>query len=352
MKWTTLQPNEHGDWLNKRNDQFGSFISLGEKGDKDNKQTVFVPYYSRGLETARDAWVYNSSRDSLTTNMRRTIKVFNSEIDRYAVALNSNKNINIGSFVTSDKKQISWSSSLTPLVERQIKTKFDFKKIRVGLYRPFYKQFVYFDQTMNHRTGQWFNIFPTPEHENLVICVSGLGGEKENTTIITDLIPDLNCLDAGTQCFPLYYYELIPDHKKTLFDTDQDNLARRSGLTDFILEQSRALYGPKTTKEDVFYYVYGLLHSPDYRRTFAADLKKMLPRLPLVEKPADFWSFNKAGHALADLHLNYEEAPPPSDVKVIGADSGKFQVEKMRFLDKADKSVIEYNAWIKITTFP
>jgi len=110
--------------------------------------------------------------------------------------------------------------------------------------------------------------------------------------------------------------------------------------------------GPKTSKEDIFYYVYGLLHSPDYRRTFAADLKKMLPRMPLLEKPADFWAFSQAGRALADLHLDYEKVPPPSVVKVIGADSGKFQVDKMRFPDKADKSIIEFNPWIKITNIP
>ena len=106
------------------------------------------------------------------------------------------------------------------------------------------------------------------------------------------------------------------------------------------------------SNEDIFYFVYGLLHSPDYRRTFAADLKKMLPRLPLVEKPADFWAFSKAGRALAELHLKYETQPPHPEVVVSGAEQGKFRVEKMRFPDKQDKTTIEYNPWITISHIP
>ena len=204
---------------------------------------------------------------------------------------------------------------------------------------------------MNDRPGQWFKLLPTPEHKNLVICVSGVGVTKDFSCVITNYLTSYDLI-GKTQCFPLYYYEPPQAHKKTLFDSNHDQLPRRDGVTDFIFDEARSLYGPKTTKEDIFYYVYGLLHSLDYRQTFATDLKKMLPRLPLVEKPADFWAFSKAGRALADLHLNYEDQPPPPKVKVIGAESGKFQVEKMCFPDKADKSVIVYNPWIKITNIP
>ena len=105
-------------------------------------------------------------------------------------------------------------------------------------------------------------------------------------------------------------------------------------------------------KEDIFYYVYGVLHSKDYLRKFDADLNKMLPRLPLVEKPVDFWVFSKAGRALAELHLKYETQPACPKVKVEGVESGNFRVEKMRFPNKGDKSVIEYNPWITISNIP
>ena len=118
------------------------------------------------------------------------------------------------------------------------------------------------------------------------------------------------------------------------------------------MERCRERYGPKLTKEDIFYYVYGVLHSKDYLRKFDADLNKMLPRLPLVEKPVDFWVFSKAGRALAELHLKYETQPACPKVKVEGVESGNFRVEKMRFPNKGDKSVIEYNPWITISNIP
>jgi predicted helicase len=172
------------------------------------------------------------------------------------------------------------------------------------------------------------------------------------------MIPDLNCLDAGTQCFPLYYYEKNEHYQMSLFETGGDEYIRRDGVTDFILNECRARYAPKVTKEDIFYYVYGLLHSPEYRERFSADLKKMLPRLPLVEKPADFWAFSKAGRELADLHLNYESAPHCPDVTVTGADvntanaGNNYRVEKMTFVTKGDKSAIQYNPHIRVENIP
>ncbi len=194
-------------------------------------------------------------------------------------------------------------------------------------------------------------LFPTQETKNLVICLLGVGDRKGFTVIATNLLSDLELMEKA-QCFPLYYYEKRSIYHSTLFDAGNEEYTRKDCITSFILDRCRESYGPKVSKEDIFYYVYGLLHSPDYRRTFAADLKKILPRLPLVEKPADFWAFSKAGRALADLHLNYETQPPCPDVKVEGAESGKFHVEKMRFPDKGDKSVIEYNPWISLSNIP
>ena len=356
MEWQTIQPNEHADWLNQRNDLFSSFIPLGDKENKDNKQTVFVPYYSRGLATSRDAWCYNSLKEQVCSSMRRTIGFYNSEVDRLASAYKMNSTIEALKFIYFYSTQITWDHQQKVDVTRGKKYSFSDSNVVLSLYRPYQKQWCYFSGEMNCRTYQLPKLFPTPKQKNLVICVSGLGGEKQNTCIISNNIPDLNCLDAGTQCYPLYWYEAVQEKQQTLFDraaeTPEDYYARRDGLTDFILDRCRENYGSKVTKEDIFYYVYGLLHSPDYRAQFAADLKKMLPRLPLVEKPFDFWSFSKAGRALSDLHLNYEEQPPCPAVTVTGADSGKFQVEKMRFPNKEDKSVIEYNPWIKLSDIP
>lgn len=122
------------------------------------------------------------------------------------------------------------------------------------------------------------------------------------------------------------------------------------------MRECRIKYGPKTTKEDIFYYVYGLLHSPDYRSKFAADLKKMLPRIPLVKDPADFGEFAQAGRELALLYINYETVPSWPELKITGIDSGNCQVQKMRFAKtpdgKPDKTAIIYNSHIKIENIP
>ena len=195
--------------------------------------------------------------------------------------------------------------------------------------------------------------FPTPAHENLVICVSGVGVTKDFSTIITDTLPDLELI-GKSQCFPLYYYEERPKASPTLFDQADDTgeHVRRDGVSDFILDRARKMYGPRVAKEDIFYYVYGLLHSPDYRTAFAADLKKMLPRIPLVDESRDFWKFSQIGRQLAELHINYEQVPPHPDVKVTGNDSGHYRVDKMRFPAKDRKDTIIYNSHIRIENIP
>ena len=339
MNWTHIRPNAQGDWLNQRNDIFGSFIPLGDKDDKDNKQTFFVPCYSNGLKTQRDAWCYNFSQTTLQQNIQSTIDYYNSMIE-------SGRDTPL-----LDATRISWSANLQTTFSKKREINFEEKDCRIGLYRPFNKLHVYFNREMNERVYQMTKLFPTPETRNLVICLPGIGDRRGFSPFISKCLPDVQ-IEENAQCFPLYYYEKKSVYQPTLFDSEKSEYTRKDGITNFILERCRASYGPKVSKEDIFYYVYGLLHSPDYRRTFAADLKKMLPRLPLVEKPADFWAFSKAGRALAELHLKYETQPPHPDVVVTGAEQGKFRVEKMRFPDKQDKTTIEYNPWITISHIP
>lgn len=193
--------------------------------------------------------------------------------------------------------------------------------------------------------------------DNIVICVSGQGGNKESTITISKHIMDLNCLDAGTQCFPLYWYEekkeeVMADIFAMADEPKAKQYIRHDGVTDYILHEARDKYRTNAiTKEDIFYYVYGFLHSEEYRKQFAADLKKMLPRLPLVENAVDFKSFSEAGRKLADLHLNYEKRPKPEQV-IVERKADDYIVEKMKFKSKQDKSVIIYNNHITIKNIP
>ena len=153
-------------------------------------------------------------------------------------------------------------------------------------------------------------LFPTPSHKNRVICTAGIGA-KSFSCLMTDSIPDLHVLESGTQCFPLYVY--TKDEKSeqmSLFDKGDGGYRRESGITDFMLTRCQKEFGEKVTKEDIFYYIYAVLHSPDYRARFEADLKKSLARIPLCKTGAEFAAFVKAGRKLGDLHCGYEKVAP------------------------------------------
>jgi len=367
IPWTILEPNEHGDWINHRNEMFKDFIPLGDKDDKKNKRTFFVPIYARGIGTSRDSWAYNYSKKVMLDSMKKSNDFFNNQRILYAQAKKNNSLLRVEDFIDTDPFKISWSRTYRNDIEKNRVHVFDLKYATIGIYRPFSKMNLYFDKAVLNDVGPIFNMFPTSRHKNLVICVSGLGGNKENSAYISNCIVDLNCLDAGTQCFPLYWYEEEQQTYQTggmdnMFESPESSYIQREGITDWILTAARKQYGYKVTKEDIFYYVYGLLHSPDYRTTFATDLKKSLPRLPLVEKADDFWAFSKAGRELADLHLNYETIEPYRKCIISFApltnkgDKMDYHVEKMRFgkIDSktSDKSVIHYNNAITITDIP
>lgn len=351
MGLSSIEPNEVGDWINQRDGLFDTFIPL-ECNEKFNSQSasVFV-VNSRGLETARDSWVYNSSRDHLLVATKRMVEYYNSQVQSY---LNrTNKAIKAKDFINYDPTQISWSTNLIESVQRGQLVNFQHERISIGMYRPFYKQYVYRGEKFINRRGQFDQFFPTPQSRNLVICVSGVGA-RTFSAFITDTIPDLHILESGTQCFPRYWYEKNEHEMLSLFDQGEGEYSRREAITDFILQRVRIQYGPRTTKEDVFYYVYGLLHAREYRERFASDLQKSLPRLPLVEDTKAFKAFAAVGRKLAALHLNYESVEPHPSV-IIENDAASPTVRQMRF-GKAngaeDKSVIIYNDKIRIINIP
>ena len=179
--------------------------------------------------------------------------------------------------------------------------------VRENTYRPFVKQKCYFQKQFIQRTYQQTKIFPRNDSENVVIAVSGIGQQKPFSPIIVNSVSDLQVVDKA-QCFPLYYYEELDS---TDMFASKDKYVRKDAVSDYILKHARTQYNdPKIKKEDIFYYVYGFLHSEEYRTEFAADLKKMLPRIPLVDTAENFWAFSKAGRKLAEIHLNYETAEP------------------------------------------
>lgn len=356
MPWQTLMPNEHGDWINHRNDSFSEFIPLAPEKKFDGKTKSFFTTYAIGVATNRDAWVYNFSKEKVNQNMMRMIDFYNEQTTAFQDAVLDNPKLKVEDFIDNDPTKIAWTVNLKKELEKENIFEKSGETL-TGTYRPFCKQHLYFDTRLIERPGLSRRLFPLPQIENLVICLSGIGASKDFSVLISNNIPDLQIMFNG-QYFPLYWYEERQQNSPTLFDAvsepEESMYARRDGISDFILTRARSMYGNMTKKEDVFYYVYGILHSPIYRETFSADLKKMLPRLPLVENTTDFWKFVKAGRQLAELHLNYENYEKPNGV-VVTYDTGAtvdYEVVKMRFPKKGKTDTIIYNNQITIEHIP
>ena len=349
MQLSSITPNEEHDWLNQRDGLLDTFIPLEpDKKFNTGSSSVFV-LNSMGLGSSRDAWVYNSSLEVLKTNMKRTIDFYNEQANLWQAA-NREEYESVSDFISTDPTKISWSSSLIPLITKCIPIHFQPEKIVTAMYRPFFKQNAYIGEKMIHRRGQYDNIFPTPQTKNLVICIPAPGGKNESTPLITNCIPDLH-LNGDVQAFPLYYYEKIEQQELSLFDTGKADYIQHDGVSDFVLERARQI-NPKISKEDIFYYVYGLLHSQDYRSRFSADLKKSLPHIPFPEDYSTFKEFSKAGRDLAKIHLNYETGDLYDKVIITGCEKNNFHVQKMKFISKDDKRTIIFNDCIKIENIP
>lgn len=363
-----LHPNEHGDWLSVRNDAFENYIPLEpEKKFALTSKTFFITYVI-GISTNRDSWVYNFSKSCVERNMKRMISFYNEQKKSFSIAKQANPKIEVENFIDSDSTKISWTRALRRDVENGTTHKFNFNEFITTLYRPFCKQNLYYDKPFIESPGLSSSLFPNDGYHNLVISVTGSGASKPFSILISNSVPNLDNVEKA-QCFPLYYYEKNDTTQKGLFDTgSKEEYICRDAISDFIFTRAKKQYGKNVTKEDIFYYVYGFLHSKEYREKFANDLKKMLPRLPLVDDVRDFWAFSKAGRKLADLHLNYEEVPPykglvtlihPLNIKDTLKQAGKkemeyihYRVKKMRFPKKDQKDSIIYNSQITIDNIP
>ena len=335
QSWQMIEADKHGDWIGQRDDGFAEFISLGDK--KNKKSLILFTTYSRGAESGRDVWCYNFSKQKLTKNMKNMILIYNQQRLLYQNSKNH--------LLDCDAAKISWTSSLKVDLERGIDYQFHCSSIKSALYRPYAKCYTYFGNGMTHRVGQMPKIFPKNDCENIAIFINGKGSRNGVTVMIGDSIIDLNSLEAGAQCFPLYLYE--PTEQATpaddLFSHTNDGLdspqqpqyTRRDAITDD-----------------------GLLHSEDYRTRYADNLSKELPRIPRVKTYADFQHFSQAGRKLAHWHLNYETIEPYKATLDTGDKAYKqlsaedFYVQKMKFAKKGEKGMVIYNKRITIKDIP
>jgi predicted helicase len=297
--WQPLNPDISGNWLVPEHAaDFEALLPIGNKASKagasDAAATIFK-VFSRGVATCRDEVAYDFDKDALRTRIRQFIDGYNGEVDRYK---RSDGKQPVDDFVDYDK--IKWSRDLKLDLRRGNYATFDEAKVRLALYRPFCHRWLFFDRILNEEVYVNPSIFPTPatESENRIIVTSDLAFRSPTVSaLVVPTLADLHVCAAvdAHQSFPFYVY-------------DEDGTNRRENITDWALEHFREHNNDKKiTKWNIFYYVYGLLHHPEYRTKYAENLKRELPRIPLAR---DFWGFSNAGKELARLHTEYETLEP------------------------------------------
>ena len=309
--------------------------SKSARRGKEEAMEVIFKHYSNGVKTNRDAWAYNFNRNMLAENMQRTIECYNEQVFKWKRP--EYLNTNVDDFAVYDDTKISWSRDLKLKLKRNKSAEYTEHKVRNSIYRPFTKSNLFFDHLMIDIRGSFPVIFPTPETEieNRVICVTAVGNKKPFHCLMTNLLSDFH-LTGDSQCFPFYTYE-------------EDGTNRRENITDGALQAFRSQYQDETiTKWDVFHYVYAVMHHPDYREQYQANLKRELPRVPLV---SDFCSYVKAGCRLGEIHISYEDQPEYRlDLIEKPGTSLDWRVKKMKL--SKDKTQIRYNDFLTLAGIP
>ena len=315
IEWTTIRLDKNNDWVNQRDSNYESYRALA---DEDN---AYFGLKDIGVATNRDAWVYNFTKNHLTDNVQRMISNYNIEVDKLKDIAEKLNDKTVVPFITSDETKISWSRSLKQRAARKEKSKFDSESVMISMYRPFTKKYLYRNRFLNENVRKTYQTFPDKNSKNLLINISGQGDKADFATLISEYLSDMHVIGGQARNLPRFTYE-----------TD----GMFAGRTDNIVS------------DDEFYYVYGVLHSSAYRKRYANDLKKDLPRIPLLKNKD---KYVEIGRKLSDLHLNYENQPIWDGIEV-EISQPDYRVKKMKHPKKGVLDTIIYNESITIKNIP
>ncbi|WP_423752147.1 type ISP restriction/modification enzyme [Helicobacter pylori] len=342
-----ITPNDKGDWINQRNDDFEKLIPL----KRDKKLKIFDTIFdlnSMGVVTNRDPWVYNFSPNALMQSVQNCIETYNADLkcfnERYREAFKQRtkgvkkadlyKHLN-DQEITTDKTKIAWTDGLkNKLIKNEILPESSMERVRLALYRPFNKQWLYWDKDWIHRQRRFSKIFPDKSAHNVVINTSSMAS-RNFSCLIANEITDVQTM-ANTQAYPLYYY---------------DDLGNRyNAISGYALNLFRRHYKDNAiVEEEIFYYIYAIFHHKGYLKKYQNSLTKEAPRIALSE---DFKELSVLGKELAELHLNYESGEMHESVEYNLLENaeveGYYDVVKMT---KKGDSII-YNHHITITKIP
>ncbi|MBJ7340633.1 DEAD/DEAH box helicase [Mycolicibacterium sp.] len=368
-EWSTLAPSAKGDWVNQRDEAFGVWPVIGDKKGDSLGQKVFSTY-SAGLKTGRDAWCYNYSRARLVNNLVEFLSQYDQvrlDFEKKFLQVAKPVDADVNEYLTGNPAltgtgRISWNRGLRQDLARAHPISWSDDAIRLSTYRPFCVQWSYLDRHVNDMIYQLPSMFPTAHHKNIGIYQVGEGSAVPFSAIMIGSMPDLHVTGAGSggQFFPRWTYIRSESTGQFDFggdDVDEWGYKRVDNITDEFLALYRKEVGDQVTKDDIFFYVYGVLHDPAYRTKYAADLKKMLPHIPAPGSITRFVTVADIGRNLSKLHLDYEAVEPyPLNVELkpgTNTDNREtWRVDKMRWRSKTDRSAIVYNGTITITGIP
>ncbi|GAA7689450.1 DEAD/DEAH box helicase family protein [Helicobacter pylori] len=346
IAFETIIPNAKGDWINQRNDAFEKLIPL--KRDKKRQNPSVFDINSNGVVTGRDPWVYNFSPNALMHSVQKCIDTYNADLKRFNAhfreafkqrakgvkSADLHKQLN-DQEITTDKTKIAWTRALKQEFIKNKNLQESHKdRIRLAMYRPFNKQWLYFDKNLNEEQSQLPKIFPDKDAQNVVIN-TGVGNGKNFSALVSGAIPDIHFI-GDANAYPLYDYD------------DWGN--RHYAISGYALNLFRKHYEDNSiAEEEIFYYIYAIFHHKGYLEKYKNSLTKEDPRIGLSE---DFKELSILGKELAKLHLNYESGEMHTSVgykTLMNADTeGYYDVETMT--KKEDR--IHYSNHIAITKIP
>lgn len=379
-EWKHIEPNEYGDWLSQRDPHFETWPVLGDK--KSRTSIRYFSAFSAGLQSNRDAWVYNFNSTTVKSNVQLMSKVYRNALTMMETGRRFEE-LRRNNGELFDPSRIKWSSSLESQINRRQQLSSNGRIVK-SLYRPFCSQNLFFDTSLNHRRYQLPSMFPTPQHDNIGFYIpAASSAAREFNALATIHVPDLCLSGSGSgQFFPRWTWEPVEaaEGELDVFGAAsasmgagegaegevRDGYRRVDNVTDEIVGLYRAALGADVSKDSIFYFVYGQLHDPGYRARYAADLKKMLPHIKTPTSRARFDALSAAGRELMALHVNYEDVEPyPVIVSVkpgaSESDRETWRVTKMKWGKKKDPetgknvddvTTIVYNKVVTIRDIP
>ena len=351
--WQAITPNAHYDWIDQRSEVFQQLYPLGSQAAKAGKaDDAIFKLFSTGYLTGRDSYIYNFSHDGCAENAERITWDYLAALSE----LKENPKLTVEEVTRLHNSNIKWDGDLKEKLKQKKRTEFGEDYIRKVSYRPFIATNCYADHFFAQRRGKMHQIFPDSSSENSVICIPNKGSKNPFSALMTDMMSDRHFIEAA-QCFPRWLYPKPTDAHQI---TTGDEPERIDNISDTALRAFRNHYhNDSITKDDIFDYIYGILHAPSYREEFANDLSKMIPRIPFAP---DFRAFAEAGQLLADLHLNYETCEQYPDLKVEPITPSLLWEERpehfrlgkraMRFADKETKTTLTINEHVCLSGIP